>query len=124
MVRHQHPGESNFLVDAHRLQHVDVAVVDERFLEAQEPAANVSEMHVEDLVARTEVADHVVDFFPRFGQHLADRALAEIEAVIRARTDADKPFEAVNVAEYRLNPSKSFPTRHPGILRVTGHPHL
>ena len=52
MVRHHHPVVSDLFIDAHRLQHVDVAVIDERLLEPQEFAADIPEMHVEDLLPR------------------------------------------------------------------------
>src|SRR5207302_3111010 len=57
VIGHHHPVESDFLVHPHRLQHVDVAVVDERLLEIQEAAADVAEVDVEDLPAAAEVAD-------------------------------------------------------------------
>src|SRR4029453_8017374 len=43
VVGHHHPVEADLPVNAHRLQHVDVAVVDERFAEVQEAARYVAE---------------------------------------------------------------------------------
>src|SRR5687768_4864249 len=50
VVGHHHPVVSNFLLHAHRLQHIDVAVVNERLAEVEKPAGNITEMDVEDLV--------------------------------------------------------------------------
>src|SRR5436853_34966 len=41
-------------------------------------------MHVEDLAARAEPADHVADLAARIVHHLPDRALAEVEPVVGA----------------------------------------
>src|SRR4051812_7290139 len=52
MIRHHHAVVADFLVDTHRLQHVDTAVVDEGFAEIQEAAFDVAEVNAEDLLAR------------------------------------------------------------------------
>src|SRR2546427_7293872 len=51
VVGHHHAVVADFLVDAHRLQHVHAAVVDERLAEVEEPSVDVAEMHAEDLLA-------------------------------------------------------------------------
>src|SRR5215813_5144782 len=61
MVRHHHAVETNLLIDAHGLQHIDIAVVDECFLEIQKPSTDVPEVDVEDLFACAEVADDIED---------------------------------------------------------------
>src|SRR5438128_801534 len=66
MIRHHHSIVANFFIDPHRPQHVDIAIVDEPFLEIQKAAADITEVDVEDLAARAEVTDHVEDFFARF----------------------------------------------------------
>jgi hypothetical protein len=45
-------------------------------------------MHVENLLARAEITDHVVDFLARLVQHLRHRALAEVEPVVTALSSA------------------------------------
>src|SRR6266568_9307931 len=65
MVRHHHPVVADLLVDAHRLQHVDVAIVNERFLKIEEASPDVPEMDVEDFLACAEVADDVENLFTR-----------------------------------------------------------
>src|SRR5215831_13842100 len=66
MIRHHHAVETNLLINAHSLQHIDIAIVDECFLEIQKPSMDVPEMDVEDLFASAEVANNIEDFFPRF----------------------------------------------------------
>src|SRR5688572_21134530 len=61
VVRHHHAVVADFLVDAHRLQHVDAAVVDEGLTEVEEAPFDVAEVHVENLLARAEIADYIVD---------------------------------------------------------------
>src|SRR5437660_281976 len=61
VVGHDHPVVANLLVDAHRPDHVHVAVVREGLLEVEELALDVAEVDVEDLVPLPEVADDVVD---------------------------------------------------------------
>ncbi len=82
VVGHHHAVVADFLVDAHRLQHVDAAVVDEGLTEVQESAVDVAEVHAEDLLARAEVADDVEDLLARLLELLGDRALAEIQTVV------------------------------------------
>src|SRR5258708_6062639 len=87
VVRHHHAVVPDLLVDAHRFQHVDAAVVDERLAEVEKPSLDVAEVHAEVFAARAEVADHVEDLLPRLVELLRDRALAEIQAVVRAFLD-------------------------------------
>src|SRR5262249_13134566 len=63
MVRHHHSVEANLFIHAHRFKHIDVAVIDERFLEIEKPSTDVSEMHIEDLPRRAKIADHIKDLF-------------------------------------------------------------
>jgi hypothetical protein len=63
VVRHHHSVEADLFIHAHRFKHIDVAVIDERFLEVQKPSMDVSEMHIEDLAPGAKVADHIEDLF-------------------------------------------------------------
>jgi hypothetical protein len=63
VVRHHHSVEANLFIHAHRFKHIDVAVIDERFLEIEKPSTDVSEMHIEDLPPRAKIADHIKDLF-------------------------------------------------------------
>src|SRR5262245_35300087 len=70
VIRHHHPFVTNLLVDPHRLEHVNITIVDERLLKIQELAFDVPEVHVEDLLALTEVPDYVKNLSPGILQHL------------------------------------------------------
>ena len=82
-----------------RLQRVEVVAV----------AANVPEVHIEDLLAATEIADRVQNLHLRILQHFADRALAEVQAVIGAGRDVDEAPESIDTAEHRFDPAKALP---------------
>src|SRR5260370_16259066 len=84
----------------------------------------VAEVHVEDLPARAEVADHVEDLIARPFEHFRDGALAEIEAMIRARDDVDETLEALDGAEHGLATLEPPPPRQPRIPWMTRHAHL
>src|SRR5205807_1173689 len=93
MVRHHHPVVVHFAVHAQCSQHIDVAIVDERLTEVEKPSANVSKVDVEDLLADSEIPNHVEDLLAWRAEHLGDRALTEIQAVVRTRVDFDEAFE-------------------------------
>src|SRR5438034_3558369 len=76
VVGHHHAVVADLLVDAHRLQHVDAAVVDEGLAEIEKASVYVAEVHAEDLPARAEVANDVEDLLARLFELLGDRALA------------------------------------------------
>src|SRR5207253_8588666 len=116
-----HAVVADFLVHPHGLQHVDVPIVDERLLEVEEAAADVAEVHVEDLLARAEPADDVVDLLSGLLQHLADGALTEIQSVVRALGDADEALEAVDRSEHGLDALIAAAARHARTLRMTGN---
>src|SRR5262245_21165751 len=124
MVRHHHAVETNLFINAHRLQHIDIAVVDECFLEIQKPSTDVPEMDVEDLFASAKVADDSEDFFPRFVQHLRHSALAEVQPVIRALFDGYELLETINGTEHGFHSPKTDATRHSGILRMACQLHF
>src|SRR5262249_20463134 len=63
MVRHHHPVKAHLFIDAHRFQHIHVAVIDEGFLEIQKPSTDISEMDIEDFASAAKVADHIEDLF-------------------------------------------------------------
>ena len=68
-----------------------VAVVMEGLDEVVASAADIAEVHVEDLLARPEIADHVDDFLAGIGQHFRYRPLAEIQPVPRALMHLNEP---------------------------------
>src|SRR4051794_37117931 len=78
MIGHQHAIVAHFFVNMDCFQHVDVARIGECLLELQESAVNVSEMHVEDLLPRSEIANHVEDLRSGALEHFRDSSLAEI----------------------------------------------
>jgi hypothetical protein len=103
VIRHHHAVVADLLVNAHGFQHVDVAIVNECFLEIEETASDVPEMHIKDLLARAEIPDHIEDLLAGFLQHLRNRALAEIQAVIPTIDEVDKALQAVDRSEDRLD---------------------
>src|SRR5262249_3587614 len=124
MIWHHHAVETNLFIDTHGLQHIDITVVDERFLKIQKPSTDVPEMDVEDLFASAEVADDIVDFFPRFLQHLRHSALAEVQPVISALFDGYEFLETINGTQHSFDSPESAAARHSGILRMAGQLHL
>ena len=77
MVRHHYPIESNLFVNAHRSQHIYVAVVNERLIElVRGIPPNVSEMGIADLLLFAEAPDGFVDIL----SHFRHRTLAEVHA--------------------------------------------
>src|SRR6266567_1142009 len=70
VIGHHHAIVTHLLVDPHRTQHIDIAVVNERLTKVKNASANVTKMDVEDFSSATEVTNHVKDFFPRILQHL------------------------------------------------------
>src|SRR5207249_3429099 len=107
MIRHHHAVEADLLVYAHRLQHIDIAVVDECLLEIQEASADIPEMDVEDLFPASEIPNHIEDLLAGFLQHFRDSALAEIQSVIRTLFDRDEPLETFNRAQHGLDASEA-----------------
>jgi len=90
----------------------------------EETPSDVPEVHIKDLLARAEMPDHIEDLLAGFLQHLRNRALAEIQAVIRTIDDVDKALQAIHRSEDRLDAPEPSSFRHTGILRMTGQPHL
>src|SRR5207245_10534436 len=124
VVRHQHSVVADLLVHTDHLDEVDVAVVGERFLKVQESTLDVAEVDSENLVASSEVADHVGQLLVRIFQHFRNGALAKVQAVIFAGIDGDELFQAVDAAENANDSAKSFVEGHAGIVRMAGNPHL
>jgi|SRR5579862_5923029 len=85
-------------------------------LEIQKAAFDVAEAHVEDFLAAAEITDHVEDFAAGFLQHFAHRALAEVQAVIRAGMHGDEALEAVHAAQHAIDTAKTLNARHGRIV--------
>src|ERR1043166_5550349 len=124
VVRHQHAVVADLFVNARRLQHVDAAVVDERFTEVEEAALDVAEVDAEDLLARAEVADDVEDLLARLLELLGHGALTEVEAVVGALLDRDEFLQAIRRTEHRIDAAPAAAFRDAGILRMAPHLHL
>ena len=62
---------------------------------SSKPPFDVAEVDAEDLLARSEVADHVEDLLAGLLELLGHGALAEVQAVIRALLDRDEPLQPV-----------------------------
>src|SRR5947207_215166 len=85
MVRHQQVRIAHFLVDLNRLDKIDVALVRIDLHKIVTMSADVSEVNIENLLPRAEVADHIIDLLAGIGQHFRDATLAEVQAIVRTR---------------------------------------
>ena len=74
------------------------------------------EVHVEDLFAAAEVADDVEDLFARIVEHLGDRALAEVEAVVRTLVHVYELRQAGGRTQYTGDATKT--RRRVRVVRV------
>src|SRR6185437_3207096 len=92
--------------------------------EIAEMTADIAEMDIEDFFPRTEIVDDIVDFAIRILQHFGNGALAEIEAMVRIFVHGDEFFQAIHAAENGVDAAVALRLRHPGIMRVAGHPYL
>src|SRR6266542_1915169 len=70
VIGHHHAIVTHFLVYSYRRQHIDIAVVNERFSKVKISSANVTKRDVEDFSSAAEVTNHVKAFVPRILQHL------------------------------------------------------
>ena len=77
-------------------------------------------MDVEDLLAASEVADDVVDFFAGVFEHFGDGSLAEVEAVVGVLVHGLELLEPVDGAHDAGN-SAVFVVFDAGVLWVAGH---
>src|SRR5580700_5444670 len=82
----------------------------------QKTSVNVAEMHVEDLLARAEVADDVEDFTARIFEHFRHCSLAEIQAVVRAGIDLNESFQTIHAAEHPVNAAEAIARWHSGVM--------
>ena len=96
MIGHHHAVEADLFIYSHRLEHIDIAVIDERFLEVQKTSTDVSEMDIEDLAGAAKVADHIKDFSPGILEHFSHGALAEVQSVVSAFFDGNESLETIN----------------------------
>jgi len=88
VVRHQEVGVPHLFICLDGFDQIDVTTVRVGLHKLVAVPADVTEMHVENLLARAEITDHVVDFLARLVQHLRHRALAEVEPVVTALSSA------------------------------------
>src|SRR5207302_3748624 len=96
-----------------------VAFIREDLDEIVAVSSNIPEVHVEYLLPRPEIADHLIDLLAGIGQHFRNCALAEVQPMIRALADADKLFDALHGAQNRVDALIAF-RRNTGIVRVAG----
>src|SRR5262245_39520673 len=123
MIGHHHVRIPDFLVDHHGLDKVDVAFVRIDLLKTVALPANVPEMDVEDLLARTEVTNHIEDFLARILAHYRDGSLAEVQSMVGTLLDGDELFESVDRPEHGIHALVPF-RRHTWIVRMAGHANL
>jgi serine/threonine protein kinase len=70
-------------------------------------SADIATMHVEDLLARAEISNHVEDFLPGIVQHFRDGSLAEIQTVIRVLLDANEFLQTIHCSQYARSPEQA-----------------
>ena len=121
MIGHDHVLVPHFLVGAHRLQHVDVALVGEYLHEVVQPPLDVPEVDVEDLLPGAEIADDVVDLLRGVLQAFRHAALAEVQPVVGTVVQVDKLLEAVRHAQYAGDAAVRPAVPDTRVRRVAGH---
>src|SRR6185436_482950 len=92
--------------------------------EIQEAAFDVSEVHAEDLLAGSEITNHIEDLFAGLFELLRHRALAEIETVIGTLFDRNKSLQSIRRSQHRVDAAPSCTLRHTRVLRMTTHANL
>ena len=115
MIGHDHVSVADLFVGAQGFVHIYIALVGEGLDEIAETAADIAEVDVEDFVALPEVADDIADLVVGFFEHFADRALAEVEAVVGVFGDLNEALESVDIAH---DPVDAAQTLGPGYRRV------
>src|ERR1035438_7016406 len=120
MIGHHHVGIADLLVDPKRLYEIDIAFVREDLHKVVAMPANVAEVHVEDLLASSEVADDVKNLDTRILEIFGDGPLAEVEPVPGTLLNGNESLEPVDCAQNAIHTLIAF-RRHPRILRVAGH---
>src|SRR5437867_11630645 len=103
VVRAQGARVAAALIGLDGLEHVDVAFVREGLLEVEVAAADVAEMDHEDAAGRCELLDHRDHGLARLLEHLRDRALAEVEAVVAAVAESEELAQPVGRAHHVLD---------------------
>ena len=78
VVVNENTFEAHLLVQLHRLVHVDVSGINELFMKPGHRARYVAEVHVKNLLARTEVADRLINIV----FHLGKGSLAEFDGIV------------------------------------------
>src|SRR5262249_10326943 len=123
MVWHQGVGIANLFVNLDGPYKIDASFVRKHLAEAIAMAANIAEVDIKDLIARSEVANHVKDLLARILKHLGYGALAEIKSVIGAFLDTDEFFQPIYRPEHAIYTLVAL-RRHAWILRMAGHANL
>lgn len=100
MVGHHQIGIIHLFKNLECFDEVDIDLVRVELLKIIAVAADVPEVHVEDLIPHTEIPDHVVNFLAGIIQHFWDRTLAEIQPVMRALFDRAEPLQRVRGAQH------------------------
>jgi len=88
----------------------------------RKPPSIFAEMHVEDLLARSEIADHVKDLLATLLELLGPSPLAEVQAVVRAFPDRHELLGSVGRSQDGIDPAPARAPGHSRILAVTGQP--
>src|SRR5690349_21841541 len=103
MVGHQQVRISDFTIDTNRLHEIDVTLVRINFLKVVPVAPDVPEVHVEDLLPRTEIPDHIINLAAGICEHLRHCSLAEVQTMIRAFADRDEALQPVDSSEHSVD---------------------
>src|ERR1051325_3252637 len=124
MIRHDHVRITHLPVRQHRLDHIHIPLVRIDLHKIVAMPANVSEVNIEDLLPLPEIPNDVEDFLPRFGEHLADRPLAEIQPVIRTLRNRHKLLQPLHRPQHRIHSLPPRHRRHGRIIRVARYADL
>src|SRR5580658_2856484 len=123
MIGHEHILIPDFLVHLDRFHKIDIAFVREDLHKVIAVPANVAKVYVEDLLALTEVADHVEDLHAWILKILGDSSLAEVQSMIGALTDRDELLQPIDGAKHAIHALIAL-GRNARILRMAGHANL
>src|SRR4051794_32763901 len=103
MVGHQHVRVANLFIELDDLHEVDVALIWIHLYKIVAVTTNVPEMHVEYFLTTSKVANDIEDLRAWILQHLGNRSLAKIQAMVRTLVDANKLLQTINRSQHAIH---------------------
>ena len=123
MVGHQQIGITDLYINLECFDEVDITLVGVDLLEIIAVAPDIPEVHIEDLLPRAEIPDHLVNFLPGIVKHFRDCALAKVQTMIGALLDGDESLQPIHGAQHADQSLVAF-GRHARIVGMARHPNL